>query len=152
MACWSKLGPVDVTAIAEMLPAVKWPPVKGGQPNRVRLPWQALSAAAEVLRYFPGSLYDAERACLSRLVPGSTYEMHRDPQPPNWITRVHVPVVTNPAAWLMFEDEGERVHFEMGIAYTFDTLHSHCYGNDGTADRVHLILDVLTNERSNGTR
>lgn len=142
---WSELGRVDVSALAAVIPAVAWPPVKGGQPNRVRALPEAESIIHEVMGWFgPGFDYDRYYACLSRLVPGATYELHRDPQRPNWLTRVHVPVVTNPLAWLYFADEGQRVHFEAGRAYSFNTLESHNYGNDGDADRVHLLFDVFT--------
>ncbi len=55
---------------------------------------------------------------------------------------MHVPVVTNPGAWMCFKGTG-RVHFEAGKAYSFDTLVMHNYGNDGDTDRVHLLFDVL---------
>lgn len=142
---WRLLGEADVAPLALWLASggAKWPPVKGGQPNRVRLPAEAHCVVAAVMTYFDHwHTYDRGRACLSRLVPGSTYEFHRDPQPPGWVTRVHVPVVTNPAAWLQFEGR-EPVHFEAGRIYTFDALAPHRYGNDGDADRVHLILDVM---------
>lgn len=145
MTCWSRLGAVEVADLAAHLPSVAWPPVKGGQPNRVRTPPAALPVVEAILgRFFgPETTFDRHRACLSRLVPGATYEMHRDPQRREWLTRVHVPVVTNHGAWMLFEEEGVRVHFEVGVAYSFNTLAAHCYGNDGDADRVHLLFDVM---------
>lgn len=145
--CWRVLCPVDVGPLVDWLASgtVGWPPVKGGQPNRVHLPDVARPIIDHVLRTcFTGPVtYQHYYACLSRLVPGATYEYHRDPQPPEWLTRVHVPIVTNPLAWLRFQEQDERVHFDVGFAYSFNTLRQHCYGNDGVKDRVHLLFDVL---------
>ncbi len=140
---WSDLGAVDSTPLLPCVARANWPPVKGGLPNRVRIPDEADGIIAEVLSRFGCPVtFNRYSACFSRLVPGATYELHRDPQAPNWLTRVHVPLVTNPAAWLSFADQGSRVHFEAGRAYLFNTLASHHYGNDGEADRVHLLFDV----------
>ena len=143
---WGDLGAVDVRPLAQWLATVKpgWPPVKGGQPNRVSMPHAARPIVADVLTRFAESVECLEHsACLSRLVPGSTYEYHRDPQPQRWLTRVHVPVVTNPGAWLMFAADGVPVHFAVGRAYSFDMAQPHRYGNDGPTDRIHLLFDVL---------
>ncbi len=112
------------------------------QPNRVHIPPESGAVIAAVLAHFPeGATYDRYYASLSRLIPGVTYKFHQDPQKPGWITRVHVPIVTNPDAWMFFEGE-DPVHFEAGFAYSFDTLRMHNYGNFGTEDRVHLLFDV----------
>lgn len=146
MIAWSELGPVDGELVAALARRQsEWPPVKGGQPNRVRLPAEAVALIDAVLTMFAGDVtYSEQTACLSRLVPGQTYEYHRDPQPPNWITRVHVPLTTNPGCWFMWQpDDGVKVHFEVGNAYSFNTLIPHNFGNDGEAERVHLLFDVL---------
>lgn len=144
---WSILCPVDVGPLASWLAVgdPDWPPVKGGQPNRIHAPAAATPIIEQVLTCFASPVtYSRYYACLSRLVPGAAYEYHQDPQLPEWITRVHVPVVTNAGAWLAFEEEGGRhVHFEAGWAYSFNALKSHRYANDGGADRVHLLFDVL---------
>lgn len=80
---------------------------------------------------------------LSRMLPGQSHPYHTDVQRSDCVTRVHVPITTNPGCWMMFEDEGERVHFETGRAYTFNTLARHAFGNDGDEPRVHLIFEVL---------
>lgn len=106
------------------------------------MPAEANSIVDAVLRYIPGGKLEPHRACVARLMPGKSYEMHRDSQPPDWITRVHVPIVTNAGAWFVFEG-GDRVHFEVGMAYSFDTLTPHNFGNDGDKPRIHLTFDVL---------
>ena len=145
-ACWSCLCSVDVAPLLAWIEAgnARWPAVKGGQPNRVQAPPEAAGIIAAVLAEFEGPVRHGDYyACLSRLIPGRGYEFHRDPQPDDWITRVHVPVITNPDAWFAWEpDSGRRVNFEAGKAYSFNTLVPHAFWNDGTADRIHLTFDV----------
>lgn len=98
--------------------------------------------------FLPIITYDG--LMLSRMEPGQQHGMHVDTQNDNgWLTRVHVPIITNPGAWIMFEDDLNpryncpmRVHFEAGVAYSFNALERHSFGNDGTTDRVHLIFDL----------
>jgi aspartyl/asparaginyl beta-hydroxylase (cupin superfamily) len=145
IAAWSVVSEVDVSPLVEWLAAgkAKWPPVKGGQPNRVHAPPEAKVIIQAVLARFDVPVrYERHYACLSRLMPGRGYGFHQDPQPPEWITRVHVPIVTNPQSWFEWEGGG-RVHFEVGKAYTFNTLLPHSFGNDGETERVHLSFDVL---------
>ena len=144
MQTWSEIGPVDVSALAAWLDAgnIEWPPVKGTQPNRIRLPDAARSAVDDVLAYYPGMTFNTHQACISRIVPGAVHEMHSDGQADNWVTRVHVPIKTNESAWFMFEHDMQKVHFRAGVAYSFNTWAAHCYGNEGTEDRVHLMLDI----------
>lgn len=98
---------------------------------------------------------------LSRVLPGQIHPMHVDIQRSDWLTRVHVPLTTNPGCWMAWEGQcsacdcayphckscmgtgGERVHFEVGNAYTFNTLARHAFGNEGETERVHLIFEVL---------
>jgi hypothetical protein len=98
---------------------------------------------------------------LSRMLPGQAHPFHVDRQRADWITRIHVPIVTNPLAWIAFEAENEpvhpgneavelgnvllcnKVHFLAGKAYSFNTLERHAFGNDGDTERVHLIFEVL---------
>lgn len=81
---------------------------------------------------------------LSRTPPGQAHTMHVDQgNPALWLTRVHVPLVTGPGSWHQFEGL-ERFHLAPGAAYTFNAHHRrHAFGNDGQAERVHLIFDVL---------
>lgn len=142
IAPWSTLCPVDVTALAAWLPAGGWSIVAPTKPSRIfDVPVHLLRPITDaVLTHFP--------ACrpylpmLSRMLPGVSHPMHVDRQEADWVTRIHVPVVTNPFCWLEFEDVG-RIHFQVGHAYTFDALHRHSFGNGGDTERVHLIFDVV---------
>lgn|GEM_PF-2779314 len=143
-SCWLYLCDVDVAPLVAWLPNAAWPPVKGGQPNRVHAPDIAQPIIDQVLGCFAGPVtYSRYYACVSRVIAGRGFGYHQDPQPPEWITRVHVPLVTNPAAWFMWEEaDGVKVHFEAGKAYSFNTLRRHAFANDGDTDRVHLLFDV----------
>ena len=77
---------------------------------------------------------------LTRLIPGQSHRLHVDQQKDDWLTRIHVPITTNPFCLMVFEDE--RVHFEVGKAYGFNTLAMHGASNLGDTDRVHLMFDV----------
>jgi quercetin dioxygenase-like cupin family protein len=75
------------------------------------------------------------------LDPGQEHPMHTDEQPPEWITRIHVPLVTNPLA--VVETEKGSFHMEAGTAYSFDTRKQHAVRNGGDTPRVHLVFDVV---------
>lgn len=147
-SCWGVLCPVDVSGLVRWLEAgnARWRPVKGMQPNpAISLPDEALPVIEAVCRYLgPGVDWLRHTAGLSRIVPGVSYVYHRDGQPADWITRVHVPLLTSPDCWFCWEPEGGRkVYMERGWAYSFNTMQPHNYGNDGTTDRVHLLFDAV---------
>lgn len=137
---------VDIAPLLEWLEATPQPwsrPASKTKPQRVfSLPAGLFESVAHaVLARLPGELV-AHQPMLSRMRPGQHHPMHTDSQRADWLTRIHVPLVTSPKAWICFE--GTRpVHLEAGKAYTFDTYKRHAFGNDGETDRVHLIFDVL---------
>lgn len=142
---WAYLCEVDTAPLLAWLSEPRgWPVQRMGQPQRLPAPMEAETIITTVLRQFPGATYRQHYACLSRVAPGQGHGYHQDSQGPDWITRVHVPVVTNADCWFMFaEHDGVKVHFEAGKAYSFDTLQPHAFGNDGTTERVHLLFDVV---------
>lgn len=149
--CWGRLcrvNPVHLEALARRLEESPpdWPPVVADEPNSAPAPLCAGPLMQAVCTFLgPGATW--ERACLSRLVPGVRYGYHRDGQPSNWITRVHVPLVTSPHCWFAWEEqEGRRVFMDVGWAYSFNTMKAHSYANDGPTDRVHLLFDVVRHE------
>ena len=98
-------------------------------------------AEALVAEHFPGCCVSG--VGLFVLAPGQMHPAHRDEQPPEWRTRVHIPVLTNPDA-VAIVDSG-TLHLEVGVAYTFDTRQTHAVANRGTTPRVHLVFDVYRN-------
>lgn len=93
---------------------------------------------AKVLAQFPGAY--ADTFLLSAVMPGDSIRQHVDEQPPYWLTRIHVPLLTNSASW--HEVGGERFHMEVGAAYRFNTLASHGAENQGETPRIHFMFDV----------
>ena len=79
---------------------------------------------------------------LSCVMPGKFIEPHTDQQDPGWITRIHVPLTTNPKA-IFFSDD-KPYHMEVGMAYKVNTLLKHAIRNDGDTPRIHLMFDVTS--------
>ena len=131
---------VDVSELAAWLrtvPLADWPkmadPDSLGAGNRIR------AIADRLMIEFPGCSLSGVGLFL--LAPGQHHPPHEDIQPPNWVTRVHVPVVTNRHAIAITPDGA--IHMEAGVAYTFDTRATHAVRNDGSEPRVHMVFDVV---------
>jgi hypothetical protein len=139
MKAISKFARVDVSALAaqiEAIPISEWP--KMVDPDSLGL-GDAVRAVAVVLKsHFPGCIYSGIGLFL--LVPGQAHPAHTDVQPPEWVTRVHVPVITNDKATATTDDG--TIHMRAGVAYRFDTRRMHAVRNDGDAPRVHLVFDM----------
>lgn len=142
MPTWSLICDVDpAPLIAWYAESCASLPVRLGQ-RAHQLPMGLVNPVmATVLAHIDG-MVRAHGPFLGHAAPGSFAPMHTDPQRPDWGTRVHVPILTNPGCWHQWEG-GERVHFEVGKAYSFDTMTAHSLGNDGTTERVHLVFEVL---------
>ncbi len=174
-ACWSHICDVDTAPLLAWLekqgPGIfpTLPGTHADKPQRVRqLPMELLQPIFDaVLRHFPAGCV-AYEPMLSRMRPGQEHGMHVDHTPAYWVTRVHVPLVTNTSAWVQFEEqEDESIRnesaglvwrdaegvfnlFLAGKAYSFDMRRRHAFGNDGQTDRVHLIFEVMTADCGDG--
>ncbi len=97
---------------------------------------QALAAFGEVLG----------RSRLMRLAPGSEVRLHVDFNY-HWVSRVriHVPVVTEPG--VMFHCADQRVHMAPGECWLFNSWRRHRVTHDGSADRIHLVVDTAGSAR-----
>lgn len=91
-----------------------------------------------VAKHFPGCVISGLGLFL--LAAGQKHPAHTDEQPPEWVTRVHIPLVTNPKATAT-TDDGE-LHMQVGKAYRFNTRAMHAVHNGGDTPRVHLVFDV----------
>lgn len=82
------------------------------------------------------------RARFMRLEPGFGVPEHFDVQY-YWRThtRVHIPIVTDPA--IRFHCESESVHMQAGEAWTFDNWRMHQVVNETAVRRVHLTFDTF---------
>lgn len=87
------------------------------------------------------------RANLVRLQPGGNIAPHKDN---NFSLahshRIHVPLLTNSA--VTFTVGGETIHMQEGEIYEINNRRLHSVSNEGSEDRIHLIMDyVLPGER-----
>lgn len=79
---------------------------------------------------------------LNAIMPGRAIGEHVDQQcPKDWVTRVHVPLLTNPQAVLVME--GIEHHMQVGKVYHVNPNRPHSLRNDGKTPRVHFFFDVL---------
>lgn len=130
---------VDVSWMAawlSMIPLCEWPAMADPSWHGAH---EVLSpVVALLMERFPGCVPSGPGLFL--LAPGQVHPAHIDEQPPDWVTRVHVPIVTNPQAVAITAD-GE-IHMQAGKAYRFDTRRAHAVKNLGPTARVHLVFDV----------
>jgi Aspartyl/Asparaginyl beta-hydroxylase len=145
---WEPICAVDVTLLAAFLTdqSVRGWIVQGSpdKPQRLFSVPRIITRPIidKVFDCFPSPRPTVGDVMLSRMRPGQVHGMHVDQG--YWMTRVHVPIITNPACWLLFEDQGERFHLPVGQAYTFNAAgRRHAFGNEGKTERVHLLFDVI---------
>jgi hypothetical protein len=82
------------------------------------------------------------RVVFYRLKPGTNIGRHRDigeNRLTNGIIRIHVPLITNPGVLMFVADQ--PYHFPVGTAWYFDATNYHRVENNGTEDRIHLVID-----------
>jgi len=130
---------VDISALAarlEAIPISEWP--KMADPESLGLGDEIRAVADALMSHFPGCVYSGVGLFL--LAAGQAHPAHTDVQPPDWVTRVHVPVITNDKAIAWTEDG--TITMRAGVAYRFDTRRPHAVRNDGETPRVHLVFDV----------
>ena len=80
---------------------------------------------------------------LMRLAPGSRIHEHHDHDlmAESGVARIHVPITTNPG--VTFALNGTPVAMVPGEAWYLRLAYPHAVRNDGSSDRVHLVLDVI---------
>lgn len=87
---------------------------------------------------------------LMRLSAGAVIKPHRD----NALAyedgefRLHIPIVTNPD--VNFILSGERVVMEEGTCWYINANEEHAVSNNGTEDRIHLVIDGKRNDWTDG--
>ena len=93
---------------------------------------------SHLMRFFPGC--EDHQRMLSVVMPGHSIEPHRDEQAPAWEIRVHVPLLTNPRALFITDDDAGVM--EVRMAYMVNTRRTHAVHNAGDTPRVHFMFDV----------
>lgn len=96
----------------------------------------------EVLASFACAVNSAR---LLALAPGALIHAHRDAGTAlaDGLVRIHIPIRTSPQ--VLFTIDGETVHFTAGHAWYMDASRLHAVHNQGTAPRIHLVLDCVAN-------
>lgn len=108
------------------------------------LEWESFGAVtADLVREAtpPATAHLRERnRLLSVVMPGATIVPHTDDLGDDWITRIHVPLLSNPDAMFI---SGDVVHrMAVGFAYEINTRERHAVWNAGAMPRVHLMFDL----------
>jgi hypothetical protein len=98
---------------------------------------------AEVMRTFRCPLRTVR---LMRLAPGSVIKEHTDVDLgfEDGMVRLHIPVVTNDQ--VAFFLSGSRVVMEAGSCWYLRLSDPHRVVNNGSSDRVHLVVDGFVND------
>lgn len=87
---------------------------------------------------------------LLKLASRSNYSIHSDSKDGKQNIRLHIPVLSDPNAYLMFFDERtepKMYHLEVGSAYEVNTTGLHSAINFGNADRYHIVGVKYTDQR-----
>ena len=87
---------------------------------------------------------EVKRVRFAVLMPGFSIKPHID-YDPSYITRIHYPVVTNKKARLGFISKTGEKHYHVaadGHFYFLNTGVKHWAENLGTEPRLHLIIDI----------
>lgn len=99
---------------------------------------------------------ELDRVRFMRLVPGGELARHADITDreagvaDDRVTRLHIPVVTNPAvSFTSWDSKGQQVGATMaeGSLWYLDQRKPHRAINEGEEDRVHLVVDLLGSEQ-----
>lgn len=82
---------------------------------------------------------------LMRLAPGSVIKEHSDHDlAAEWgAARIHIPITTNPEVEFLLNRQ--PIVMEPGSAWYLRLADPHAVANRGTTDRVHLVIDCVTN-------
>lgn len=83
------------------------------------------------------SNYKLGRVRLLWKMPRTTLSWHRDPE-----RRLHIPIVTNPGALMIIDDEVKHMPADGKVWITDNTKYHNAF-NGGEEDRVHLVATVI---------
>jgi hypothetical protein len=60
------------------------------------------------------------------------------------VARHHIPIITNPS--VAFIIGGESKHLREGECWEISNIKEHAVVNNGNADRIHLLIDIVPNK------
>lgn len=101
----------------------------------------AIGPFEDILNQFKGKI---TRVRLAYLTPGFSIKPHVD-YDPSYITRFHIPLVTNDDVVMGFtKNDGDHVYHMPadGSVYFFNSGIKHWVDNKGVESRLHLIIDT----------
>ena len=81
--------------------------------------------------------YKPGRVRILKLDSRSSLSYHRDPE-----ARLHIPIVTNPGALMIVEEQAHHMKAD-GSVYYVDTTKYHTALNGGNVPRIHLVATIL---------
>ena len=143
---------VDVSGLVEWLAAIpleEWPQQDRMDPDypypaMVSNPeWKGFKEKTQALVDELSSQFEGcrvEHRMLSVVIPKQKIAEHDDMQPEDWRIRLHVPLVTNDMAVMLFGTKA--VHMEVGKAYAVNTEVPHALVNLGDKPRIHFFFDI----------
>lgn len=112
---------------------------------------EALTYCPNIDAFLDGLDLEFQRVRLIGLHPGRRLPWHYDGlnavdgHPDSLGARLHVPIVTSPKAWLQMSHETYR--WQPGEAWWADFSFPHRVFNGSSRTRVHLLMDVVINDR-----
>jgi len=117
-----------------------------GGPLRATEALEIAPGFADVLDAIPG---ERNRARLMRLKPGGHIREHSDPthQISHDLIRLHVPIVSQPG--VQFLVNHRRVDLKPGEVWDINVRFRHEVINASATNRVHLVVDVVRNQKLN---
>ena len=104
---------------------------------------------------------DFYRWRLMKVIPRATYSIHHDGLPFRENIRLHIPIITNPQAFLTFydlapqDDTTVTVHhanLKVGHSYEVNTTGLHTAVNYGMHDRYHMVGVKYVKETLRGVK
>lgn len=81
--------------------------------------------------------YNCFRTRIMIMKPRACYSVHADRTP-----RIHIPVVTNPQAWMVWPYVNKCYHMQAGKIYYADTTKVHSFFNGAETERIHIVACV----------
>lgn len=87
------------------------------------------------------------RIMLAKMLPHTDIPLHRDPGP-YFVTykRFHVPITTNPMVLFHCKHNDKEIHMKAGSLYQLNNLWLHGADNYSPYERIHMIIDIETDE------
>jgi quercetin dioxygenase-like cupin family protein len=97
-----------------------------------------------IVAQFPG---ECRSVRLLKLSPGAVIKEHTDGGLcfEQGEARIHIPITTNPQ--VAFYLDGERMNLAPGECWYMNFNLPHSIANLGNTDRVHLVMDIVVNDR-----